>query len=58
MKFIYVMDKASMKALKKKGCVLLKADEQNSIWIFENREEITFDLGSEYKYVMSDVMTF
>lgn len=58
MKFIYVMDKASKKMLKKKGYVLLKEDKVNSIWVFENREETMFDLGLDCQYVLSDTLTF
>ena len=58
MKFIYVMDAASKRTLLKKGYILLKEDEKNSIWIFENRKETLFDLGLDCKYVLSDVLTF
>lgn len=61
MKFIYVMDEKARKELLKKGFALLKADEANSIWIFENKfanEEASFNLGFECFHVLSDVLTF
>ena len=58
MRFIYVMDKKSMRTLKKKGYNVLKADAVNCIWVFENKEETFFDLDFECKCVLSDVLTF
>lgn len=58
MRFIYVMDKKSMKELKKKGYVLLKEDEKNSIWVFENKDPSFFSLDIGVPHVLSDVLTF
>lgn len=61
MKFIYVMEKRAKKELLRKGFVLLKADERNHIWIFENKyseEEPCPDLDLKCMYVLSDVLTF
>ena len=58
MKFIYVMDKKAKKVLLSKGYKLLKVDEENSIWCFENQEseDMEFDLG--VPHVLSDILTF
>lgn len=61
MKFIYVMDKKGKKELLKKGFALLKEDETNSIWVFENKyanDEACFNLDVQCPHVLSDVLTF
>lgn len=61
MKFIYVMDKKAKKELLKKGFTLLKENEANSIWVFENKyvnDEACFNLDVECFHVLSDVLTF
>ena len=58
MKFVYVMDKASKEELLNKGFLLLKEDERNSIWVFENKEPYAFTLDVAASYVLSDVLTF
>jgi len=58
MKFIYVMDRTSKQKLEDRGYTLLKSDEENMIWVFENREETAFELGFDCQCVFSDVLTF
>lgn len=61
-KFIYVMDKKAKKELLKKGFTLLKEDETNNIWVFENKyandEATCFELNIKCFHVLSDVLTF
>ncbi len=56
-RFIYVFDEKSKEALLKKGCVLLKADQKNKIFVFENKMGAVFDL-KEIKFATSNTLTF
>lgn len=58
MKFIYVMDKKAADILLKRKFNLLKADEANSIWIFENEEPDNMEFSLDVPHVLSDVLTF
>lgn len=48
-------DKDKLKSL---GYNLLKADEKNSIYVFENKINLNFELDSTMQYVLSDTLTF
>lgn len=61
MLFIYVMDEKSKKYLIKRGFKLIKEDEANSIWVFENKETVCFENGEDVlavPHVLSNVLTF
>lgn len=59
-KFIYVFDTASRDALLREGFLLLKADEENDVYVFENdvtkKAAMSFALGGEH--ALSDTLTF
>lgn len=56
MKFIYVMDLDSKEMLEQQGYKLLKVDERNGVFCFENKSDMEFDLACPC--VFSNVMTF
>lgn len=63
MKFIYVMnatDKEKMIAL---GYTLIKGDERNNVYIFSNKDTVTFSDETDIekagiRHVMSNVIAF
>lgn len=57
MRFIYVMNEIDRDTLTAFGYKLLKADEAQHIYTFENQKELKFDL-SEMEIVFSDTLTF
>ena len=60
-KFIYVFDTAARDKFLGAGFSMLKADEQNCIWIFskEEAERLCFDYcAAGFEYVLSDTLTF
>lgn len=54
--FIYVMDLESKELLERHGYKLLKADERNGVYCFENKPDMEFDL--QIPCVVSSIMTF
>lgn len=56
-KFIYVFNTEARDALVKRGYVMLKADDKNSVYVFENRELAMFDLDN-ISYALSSTLTF
>ena len=56
-KFIYVFDTDARDKLLSANYQLLKADEQQNIFVFENKPEMCFALN-ESEYVFSDTLTF
>lgn len=56
-KFIYVFDKDARDRLLSASYQLLKADEQQNIFVFENSPEKTMDF-SEKNFVFSNTLTF
>jgi hypothetical protein len=58
MRFIYVFDDAVKKELMSRGFVLLKSDERNQIYVFQNDlNQRLFDLN-EKTFTLSDTLTF
>lgn len=58
-KFIYVFDTAAKDCLLQAGFLLLKADEQNSIYVFSMDDTIRFaELAVGFSYVTSNTLTF
>lgn len=63
-KFLYVMSEADRDLLKSQGYNLLRSDNVNKVFIFENKQEFTFEYGEHpleaqgVNFVLSDMMTF
>lgn len=55
--FIYVMDTRSRDALLKLGYELLKANNEQIVWIFVNKSDLQFD-SLDIPCVVSDTLTF
>lgn len=55
-KFIYVFCKDAADKLTANGYRLLKTDERNSLFVFENKQDLTFSL--DVSYILSDTITF
>lgn len=57
MRFIYVMSLNDKKKLERLGYKLLKADENNSVYVFENKAELNFSVG-DMPHILSNTLTF
>lgn len=57
MHFIYVFDEADKRRLEAFGYKLLKEDERNSVYVFENIDGLAFDLEAG-SFVYTDTLTF
>lgn len=59
-KFIYVFDTDARDKLLSANYQLLKSDEQQSIFVFENKETHTFAASAteDFTFVLSDTLTF
>lgn len=55
--FIYVFSTQDRDKLLSKNYNLLKSDERNNIYVFENNNQLVFD-NSDMKFVFSDMLTF
>lgn len=58
MSFIYVMDEASRDQLKALGYKLIKCDEVNRVWIFDNPDKLNFSTELNVPHVVSNILTF
>lgn len=58
MRFIYVMNSKDKDKLEALGYNLLKADTNNSVFVFENKMNLSFELDEDIQYVLSDTLTF
>lgn len=56
-KFIYVFSEDARDNLARQGFKLLKSDDKSGIYIFENRQSLSFAL-SDASYLESDTLTF
>lgn len=56
--FIYVFSIEDRDKLLAKNYTLLKSDESNGIFIFENSNQLAFGETDIEKYVFSDTLTF
>ena len=56
-KFIYVFAEEDRDKLMSLGYILIKADCRQDIYVFENKQTMTFDLN-EMKFVYSNTITF
>lgn len=59
-KFIYVFSADARNKLLAANYQLLKADEKQNVFVFENKETLTFsETGTEsFTFVLSDTLTF
>ena len=59
-RFIYVFDKNARDTLLSANYQLLKADEQQNIFVFKNKEVANFSSNSvvSFAFVLSDTLTF
>lgn len=59
-RFIYVFDTDSRDKLLSQNYVMLKADEHQNIYVFDNKSNFTFSNGTifDFKFVLSDTLTF
>lgn len=63
MHFIYVLDKESKNKMEQLGYKLIRSDATETIWVFANRENYTFDNASDIEeagvsFILSDTLTF
>ncbi len=63
MRFIYVMSETDKDKLVSLGYSLLKEDKRNHVWVFQNKDTITFACEDEIssagiRFVLSDTLTF
>ncbi|MBQ8135058.1 MAG: hypothetical protein IJ192_11730 [Clostridia bacterium] len=56
-KFIYVFSREDYEELLSSGMNLIKADESNHVYIFENDKKRKFDMN-EMEFVITDVISF
>lgn len=57
MKFVYVFDLRDKKKMTEAGYLLIKEDEANKIWVFENLYENELACELDGPHVMSDVLS-
>lgn len=55
-KFIYVFERNARDKLLAEGYKLIKSDERQNVFVFENRETHTF--SEDFAFVFSDTLTF
>lgn len=55
--FLYVFSKDERDALLALNYLLIKSDEEKNTYVFENRDELHFDLA-EIHAIASDTLTF
>lgn len=63
MRFVYVMTADDRDKMLEMGYSLMKEDKRNHIWVFENKDVMTFDhedkiAGAGIAFVLSDMLTF
>ena len=56
-KFLYVFAETDKDALIAAGYFLLKSDEANNVYVFENQERECFELDKS-EHLFSDTLTF
>lgn len=54
--FIYVMDEKDRDTLVNLGYTLIKSNKQETMWVFENKNDKFADVG--VPCVVSDILTF
>lgn len=58
MPFIYVMDAESRDHLLALGYKMIKANEAQHIWVFDNSDKMNFSVELTVPHVASNVLTF
>lgn len=63
MRFIYVKSEQDKDKLLALGYVLMKKDDRNNVWVFQNKDVKTFDHNGEIeksgiRFVLSNTLTF
>lgn len=63
MHFIYVMSRADKDKMLALGYFLVREDERNSMWVFQNKDTATFACEDEIssagvRFVLSNMLTF
>jgi len=56
-KFIYVFQQEACDKLLARGFTLLKHDERNGLWVFENPSIYEFSTD-EFRYINSNIISF
>ena len=56
-KFVYVMGRSACDELLAKGYRLLKSDDKNGVYTFENNKKLTFELA-QVRAAASNTLTF
>ena len=57
-RFIYVFQEEAMMALEKRKYRMIKHDERNGVWVYENPDINCFDIQLEYPFVLSNTLSF
>lgn len=55
--FIYVFSKKDRDYLLDLNYLLLKSDESNDVYVFDNDNQLSFE-STDMKFVYSDILTF
>lgn len=55
--FIYVFSIEDRDNLISKNYNLIKSDERNNVYVFDNNDQLVFD-NTNMKFVYSDILTF
>ena len=63
MRFVYVMSEEDRDKMTAMGYALLKEDARNHVWVFENKDTVTFAsedsiTAAGVSFVLSDMLTF
>lgn len=63
MRFVYVMSEEDKNKMTAMGYALIKEDKRNHIWVFENKDVMSFAYEDEIanvgvNFVLSDMLTF
>lgn len=58
MSFIYVMDEESRDQLLSMGYKLIKENEANGVWVFDNPDKLSFSAELNVPHVASNILTF
>ena len=57
-KFIYVFQEEAKDALEKRNLKLIKYDERNKLWVFENQNNNSFEFELDFPFVLSNTLSF
>lgn len=57
-KIIYVFNESDKQILIDNGFIMLKEDNENSVYMFAMNDMLIFDMGKLSEYMLSDTLTF